>query len=324
MDIEAGIIEVTRPPLELLELPEKWALQKPFGEYNPEIVDKLLRNGRILAMKKYNGHRTHILITAKQEVLIYPRTNKVPINAFIPKLVQHVEALCLPANTLLDGEIYIPNTDGKIESLDRLQAVIACGNAALGAEREKTDAPNVAIFDVPVFGGEDLFLQPYKHRIAKWNLPESKTHLAETIPITSRAQGLKLAEKLGWEGLVLWDLESPHKLNTNGNTKRGGGYKLKLEFEEDFIAYGFKEGTGAGKGLVGTLLIGKLDASGAILPFGEVGSGLSLPEKQLYTGSTQYPFVVAVKHFGLDSKNRVTLPSITKVHQDKLPHEVKI
>ena len=312
-------IDIQAQNLTLQELPKKWALQKPLAEYNVEMVDRLIAAGRIVASKKYNGHRVHVLINQDGEPLLYNRTNKDILNEYVPSLIDNIRQSNLPKNSLLDGEIYIPN-NGKKESLDALQEVISCGSTALGAQRDKITPPNIAIFDTLIYNGENLILKPYKIRHAI-PIPQARLHMAEIIKISSRQQGLQASNDAGWEGLVLWDLNGPHKLNLNGNTKRGPSYKLKPEFDEDFLAVGFKEGTGYGKGKVGTLLIGKY-ISGAFVEFGEVGSGLSELEKIEYTNPAKYPFVVAVKHFGLDNKGRVTLASIQKVHKDKRVDEV--
>lgn len=319
MDVEISpTLDVNSPTLHFLELPKKWALQKPLAEYNLDIVDNLFLQDRIQASKKYNGHRIHVLINANQEVILYNRTNKDCLNAFLPNLTKSIQTLDLPPNCLIDGEIYIPTT-GK-ESLDQLQAVIACGDAQLGASREQINQPKIALFDVLASGGKNLILQPYSER--QKYIPEGELiHPAQIIPITSRAEGMSIVDTNKWEGLVLWDIKAPHRLNINGNTKRGSSFKLIKGFDEDFVAIDFKEGAGSGAGMVGTLIVGKYQ-NGEFIKYGEVGSGLTMVEKKNYAKKEKYPFVVAVKHAGLDNKGRITLPVITKVHLDKLPSEI--
>lgn len=320
MDIDVSpILDVHSQTLHFLELPKNWALQKPLAEYNTDIVDKLIAANRIQASKKYNGHRMHILINDNHEVILYNRTNKDQLNGFVPNLSSSIKKLNLPANCLIDGEIYIPRP-GK-ESLDQLQNVITCGDAELGASREKESQPQIALFDVLAFGGKNLILQPYSERQKFLPIGEL-IHPAEIVPITSRKQGMEIVESNGWEGLVLWDIKAPHKLNINGNTKRGASFKLIKGFDEDFVAIDYKEGSGCGVGMVGTLIVGKYK-DGEFVQYGEVGSGLTLEEKKLYTDKSKYPFVVAVKHGGLDPKGRITLPAVTKLHLDKLPREVQ-
>jgi len=298
------------------ELPSNWALQKPLADYNPELVENLIRQNRIVAEKKYNGHRLHILVNNQQEVKLYQRTSKALLNNFLPAIEQELSSMQLPPNTLLDGEVYIPANG--TESLEQLQQVIACGKP------EKNKAlpfrPKVALFDCLLWGSQNLSLEPYRDRFRF--CPEGdQLHPAEVLPVKSLEQGLALSRESGIEGLVLWDLQAPHKLNTLGNTKRGRAYKLKPEQEEDFIAFGFKEGRGQGLGKVGTLTIGKF-IGGQPVVFGEVGSGLTEHEKQALTNASRYPFVVEIRHFGLDEQGRVTLPSIKKLHLDKSIHEV--
>lgn len=321
MDISPHLEPDTKNPIiELMELPKKWALQKPLADYSVELVEKLIKDGRIVATKKYNGHRVHVLINSAGSPIIYNRTKKDTLNGFIPNLVEFISSLNIKPDTLLDGEIYIPNK-GKVESLDALQSVICCGNEQLGAERETNSQPHIAIFDMLVTSGQNIILQPYKARRQLLPQMSGLMHPVQEVAIKSRSEGLALAHTEGWEGMVLWDLQGPHKLNTNGNTKRGTSYKLKPEFEEDFIAIGYSEGTGGGAGKVGTLTIGKY-ISGIFVNFGEVGSGLTEAEKLEYMDKTKFPIVVEVKHFGTDIQGRVTLATINKIHRDKTPEEV--
>jgi len=312
--------DIKSKTIQLMELPKNWALQKPLAEYNQELVEKLIKEGRIVATKKYNGHRVHILINSNGEPIIYNRTKKDALNGFVPKLVEYIGNQSIAPDTLLDGEIYIPNM-GRKESLEALQDVICCGNEKLGAERETSSQPHIAMFDSILAGSENIILQPYNTRLQRLPQTNGLIHPVQTAIIKSRQDGLALVETEGWEGMVLWDLHGPHKLNTNGNTKRGPSYKLKPEFEEDFIATGYKEGTNFGAGKVGTLIIGKY-IGGTFVSFGEVGSGLSEQEKIEYMDKSKYPIVVEVKHFGLDEQNRVTLSTINKIHKDKTPDEV--
>jgi ATP-dependent DNA ligase len=319
MDLElesAGIDPLRATQISLEELPVNWALQKPLADYNPDLVENLIRQNRIVAEKKYNGHRLHILVNNQQEVKLYQRTSKALLNDYLPSLAQEIASMDLPANTLLDGEVYVPSTG--TESLEQLQQIIACGSPE--KNRHLKFQPKVALFDCLLWNSHNLSLKPYRDRFGY--CPQGdQLHPAEVLPIKSLEQGLSMSQEAGIEGLVLWDLQAPHKLNTMGNTKRGRAYKLKPEQEEDFIAFGFKEGRGQAMGKVGTLTIGKFIGGQPVI-FGEVGSGLSDQEKLMLTDTTRYPFVVEVRHFGLDDQGRVSLPSIKKVHLDKSIKEV--
>lgn len=319
MDLEinnAAIDPLRDTHISLEELPTNWALQKPLADYNPELVESLIRQHRIAAEKKYNGHRLHILVNNQQEVKLYQRTSKALLNDYLPSLTQEISALNLPPNTLLDGEVYVPATG--TESLEQLQQIIACGRPE--KNRHLTFQPKVALFDCLLWDSQNLSLKPYRDRFGYCPRGD-QLHPAEVLPIKSLEQGLALSREAGIEGLVLWDLQAPHKLNTMGNTKRGRAYKLKPEQEEDFVAFGFKEGRGQALGKVGTLTIGKLIGGQPVI-FGEVGSGLTEQEKVMLTDITKYPFVVEVRHFGLDDQGRVSLPSIKKLHLDKSVREV--
>lgn len=321
MDLEIEVTPYMDPlhaaHISLEELPANWALQKPLANYNPVLVDSLIQQNRIVAEKKYNGHRLHILVNSQQQVKLYQRTSKALLNDFLPGLAQEISALNLPPSTLLDGEVYIPSQG--TESLEQLQQVIACGKPE--RNRNLPFQPKVALFDCLLWGSQNLTLLPYHERFRRCPTGD-QIHPAEVLPIQSIEQGLVLSRDVGIEGLVLWDLKAPHKLNTQGNTKRGRAYKLKPEQEEDFIAFGFKEGRGQGLGKVGTLTIGKWIAGQPVI-FGEVGSGLSEQEKLELTDLSRYPLVVEVRHFGLDEQGRVTLPSIKKIHRDKTAREVR-
>ena len=311
-------LEVDPTQIALEALPTDWALQKPLAVYDRELVNHLIKQNRIIAEKKYNGHRIHIVVNNQGEVLCHSRGNKAVMNAYIPQTVHHIESLRLPTNTVLDGEIYIPNK-GEKENTDLLQKVISCGDTELGKQREAELSPQIALFDCISWGGENLVLKPYKDRFERC-AASGKVHSAEVMPIKDLDDGLSKIRDHGIEGLVLWDALGPHKLNTAGNTKRGRAYKLKPEIEEDLLALGFKEGTGQGSGMVGTLRLGK-KVGNQVIDVGEVGSGLTQIQKIQLTNTAIYPFVVEVKHFGYDDKGRVTMPRVNKIHTDKTPEE---
>ena len=305
--------------IELERMPDNWALQKPLAEYDPQFVDHLIQQNRIIAEKKYNGHRIHVVVNSRGEVLCHSRGNKSVLNSFMPETVRGIESLGLPPNTLMDGEIYVPSKS--MESLEDLQKVIASGKPERGAQNERAVKPKIAFFDCLAYGGEDMVLQPYQKRFERCEIGSGSVHQAEVLKINSLNDGLAQIQERGIEGMVLWDSLAPHKLNTAGNTKRGRAYKLKRLVEEDFVAIGFNEGRGQGTGMVGTLTIGKPTPSGFQV-VGEVGSGLSQQEKAKYMDSGLYPFVVEVKHFGYDEMGRVTMPRINKIHTDKVAAEM--
>jgi len=322
MDLEPDLGQTVGNPLrdkhiELSDLPHNWALQKPLADYNTELVRHLMVQNRIVAEKKYNGHRMHILVNNQGEVKLYQRSSKGLLNEYLPELTAEISSMRLPPNTLLDGEVYVPSNG--IESLADLQTVIACGDPS--KSNHHSIETKVALFDCLLWNGENLSLQPYRDRFKRCPTGD-QVNPAQVVPVKSMEEGLLLSKDAGMEGLVLWDLQAPHKLNLQGNTKRGRAYKLKPEVEEDFIAFGFKLGQGQGAGKVGTLTIGKFIGGQPVL-FGEVGSGLTELEKIDLARADRYPLVVEIRHFGLDEKGRVTMPSIKKVHRDKSPAEVQ-
>jgi ATP-dependent DNA ligase len=315
-----------RTPLSFI--PKNLALQKPVADAPRELIETLLQTNQGVGSKKFNGFRVHLLVTEEREVQIYQRESKKRLDGHVPQLVRAVQSLDLPPSTFLDAECFIPSEGGVMgeeESLEALQAVLMTGTPKEGAKVENQTPPSLALFDCVAYNGRPIQELPYRlRRAALPSTAPNRIHTVELFHLPDMATAEDLIRLKKWEGLVVWDLAASHKLNHNGNTKRWGAYKVKLADEEDLVAYAFKEGKGAGAGLVGTLLVGKYRSDGTIEPYGEVGSGLSLADKKKFTDPSQYPFVVAVRHFGRDNEGRVRLPTIHHIHYDKAPKECQV
>lgn len=144
----------------------------------------------------------------------------------------------------------------------------------------------------------------------------------------------------GWEGWVVVD---PHGVygdrsyNFRGKTDRPGRYcgKLKPEYELDAIALfdpdgrflgrgpQGKFGTGNNRGLVGSIALYQINASGDWVYLCDCGSGIDDAFRQNYSNPRNYPLTVKIEYTSRtfksagDKTNALTHPRLVEVRGDK-------
>jgi ATP-dependent DNA ligase len=117
-------------------------------------------------------------------------------------------------------------------------------------------------------------------------------------------------------------MEENAEITYNGKPSRRACYKLKATREDDVVAYGWEEGSGAKQGKVGSLLIGKYNSEGKIVPLGKVGSGLKIKQGECEIDYWEFPCVIEIEYEQRFPTGSYQFPRFSKKHGEKVPSEV--
>ncbi len=126
---------------------------------------------------------------------------------------------------ILLGEIVILNENGK-DNFNKILKRRTTDELKIELLSEEIPATFIA-YDVLEFEGEDLRGLPLWERIQYLNKIEGENwDLPERVLLVKPKEALEIARKLGWEGIIIKDLNAAYKSNRNRNYQ-----KLKC-FEE--------------------------------------------------------------------------------------------
>ncbi|HSW04814.1 DNA ligase D [Aquabacterium sp.] len=163
----------------------------------------------------------------------------------------------------LDGEIVVNGPDGRPE-FNRLQNAFDAG---------RTEAIVYWLFDLPLFGGEDLREQPLLQRRRRLrellaDVADGPLRFSEDLP-GEISEALQAACGLQLEGLIVKRQDAPYV-----SRRSDSWLKLKCGQRQEFVIGGFTERSDSAQA-VGALLLGQHDDAGHLRPVGRVGTGFS-------------------------------------------------
>ncbi|HWZ82820.1 MAG TPA: ATP-dependent DNA ligase [Terriglobales bacterium] len=228
-------------------------------------IDELPEGGDWIFEPKWDGFRA-LIFRDGDEILIQSRDGK-SLNRYFPELLDPLQKQ-LPARCVLDGEIVIA-TNGGLD-FEALQLRIHPAVSRVKLLAEQTPA-SVVFFDLLCEGDQDLRGEPFQRRRQKLEaLLASATppvHLTPATPETSVASDwFRRFEGAGLDGVmakpVARTYESDKRLML----------KIKHERDCDCVVAGFrwhKKGEGT---LIGSLLLGLFNDSGALQHVGVCAS----------------------------------------------------
>src|SRR5712671_4096009 len=214
---------------------------------------------------KWDGFRT-LIFRDRDEVFIQSRDEK-PLNRYFPELIDPLKAQ-LPKRCVLDGEIVIATSEGL--EFDTLQ--MRLHPAASRVHKLAVETPaSVVFFDLLCEGDKSLCDTPFAKRRARLEAilknAEPPLHLTPaTEDRTTAADWFRRFEGAGLDGVIAKPKDGTYEPN-----KR---VKLKVKHERDCdcVVAGFrwhKRGEGT---MVGSLLLGLFDDSGALQHVGVCAS----------------------------------------------------
>jgi ATP-dependent DNA ligase len=200
---------------------------------------------------KWDGFRC-IVFREGDEIELHSR-NERPFNRYFPELLDPLRAT-LPERCVVDGEIVVPNREGRGLDFDALQQRIHPAESRVRRLAAETPAAFVA-FDLLALDDESLLERPLHERRAALFAavhPEPPVHLtpATTDPDVA-ADWFARFEGAGLDGVVAKRLDDPYQPDKRAQVK------VKHERTADCVVAGYrihKDGQG-----VGSLLLGLYD-----------------------------------------------------------------
>lgn len=269
--------------------PAGWALMKPQQSIDPAEFAKLWRTGRMIPTRKRDGNRAHI-VTGGGSARVYSRNGTLDWTDRVPHIASTFGKA--PSGLLIDVELHTPeegtrsfqdamNRDPESIVWSGFDLLRLDGSMTMRPYRERSDhlMQMERALDLEFNGGGVFF-----------HLPEHATY-QDVLDRIAKAE---------CEGVVLWDGDAPHVVNTNGNTKRGRSWKIKPKTTEDLVVTGWKASKDPALG-VGTLQVARrCEQTGILTPIKAALGSFDLGFDRRAALAWTAPYVVEVAHFGED------------------------
>jgi ATP-dependent DNA ligase len=225
---------------------------------------------------KWDGFRT-IVFRDGDEVVLGSR-NERPLTRYFPELVAALKAQ-LPTRCVVDGEIVVPDADGRRLDFDALLLRIHPAASRVALLAEQTPARLVA-FDLLALGATDFTGQPFARR--RQELERALAGVAPPLHLTPVTTDRDLAgdwldrfEGAGLDGVVAKLLDGVYEPD------RRGWIKVKHERTADCVVGGYRLHK-RGEDLIGSLLLGLYTDDGELASVGVIGAFPMARRRELF------------------------------------------
>jgi len=221
---------------------------------------------------KWDGFRT-LVFRDGDEVLIQSRDEK-PLNRYFPELLDPLQRQ-LPPRCVLDGELVIAN-DGSLD-FDALQ--LRLHPAASRVARLSKEIPaSIVFFDLLSLDASDLRTEAFERRREK--LEELLASAVAPLHLTPATRDVQIAEDWfrRFEGAGL-DGVIAKPLSIGYESDKRVMLKVKHSRECDCVVAGFRWHKKGDRTLIGSLLLGLYDDSGALQHVG-VCASFTMPKRK--------------------------------------------
>jgi ATP-dependent DNA ligase len=223
---------------------------------------------------KWDGFRA-LVFRDGDEILIQSRDEK-PLNRYFPELLDPLRAT-LPARCVLDGEIVIVK-DNELD-FDLLQLRLHPAASRVKLLSQQTPASFV-FFDLLCLGDRDLRADPFRARRHKLeSLLSSAPPPIHLTPATSErsvaADWFRRFEGAGLDGVIAKSVSGTYESNKRVMLK------VKHERDCDCVVAGFRWHKKGDRDLVGSLLLGLFDDTGALQHVGVCASFSTAKRREL-------------------------------------------
>jgi ATP-dependent DNA ligase len=215
---------------------------------------------------KWDGFRS-IIFRDRDEVEIGSR-NERPMTRYFPEVVEAIREK-LPERCVVDGELIVPDPDGRRLEFETLQQRIHPAASRVKLLAQRTPAHLVA-FDLLALGDRDYRRDPFRERRraleGAFAAVESPMHL--TPATTDRdvaVQWFRQFEGAGLDGIVAKPLEGVYE------SDKRVMFKVKHVRTADCVVAGYRQHKGDERA-VGSLLLGLYDTNGDLANVGVVGA----------------------------------------------------
>jgi ATP-dependent DNA ligase len=225
---------------------------------------------------KWDGFRS-IIFRDGPEVEIGSR-NERPMTRYFPEIVAAMLE-SLPERCVIDGEIVIPDSEGRKLDFEALLQRIHPADSRVRLLAEQTPAAFIA-FDLLALGDDDYTERPFAER-----RPALEQALAKARPpvyVTPTTTDLGLAE--GWfsqfegaglDGIIAKPLEGIYEPDKRAM------FKIKHERTADCVVAGYRVHKAA-EDAIGSLLLGLYNADGNLASIGVIGAFPMEKRKELF------------------------------------------
>lgn len=286
------------------QFPTGWALQKPVQTIEPSDFERMWRSGQLIGTRKRDGHRGHIL-TAGNDTQVFSRNGSVNHTEQLGHIAKAFAGA--PPGLLVDVELHTP--DEGTFSLQR-------------AMNDNPESIRFSEFDLIDLNGQ-IADKGFEVR------RKALTDLMDTVGRDTRYWGggtdydlpveasyddvLARIDRDRIEGVVVWHRAGIHKLNRNGNTKRGQCWKIKVRTVEDVFVTRVNR-TPDGSGIV-TIEVSRPLNGGPAEPIGKIGSFTAGFDRSAALASSGR-FMVQISHFGEDDNGNLVFPKAELLRPD--------
>jgi ATP-dependent DNA ligase len=237
---------------------------------------KAIPGGAMSYEPKWDGFRS-IIFRDGDEVEIGSR-NERPMTRYFPEIVAAAKA-SLPERCVIDGEIVIPDADGRCLDFEALLQRIHPADSRVRLLAEQTPAAFVA-FDLLALGGKDYTQDPFELR--REVLEEALTDALPPVYLTPATRDPGLAEVwfsqfegAGLDGIVAKPLEGTYQPDKRAM------FKIKHERTADCVVAGYRVHK-SGPDAIGSLLLGLYNDDGKLASVGVIGAFPLATRKALF------------------------------------------
>jgi ATP-dependent DNA ligase len=252
---------------------KRFPIDPPIDPMLAKLSSELPRGGDYLFEPKWDGFRA-IVFRGQDDLLIQSRELK-PLDRYFPELHQ-VLLEQLPAGAVFDGEIVIATGDGL--DFDALQQRIHPAESRIKKLAQAMPASFVA-FDLLAAGGKSVMGESQEKRRAllekllkKAEPPVHLTPMSRDLPTAAR--WLEEFEGAGLDGVIAKPADATYQPGKRAMIK------IKHARTAECAVAGFRWHK-AGKGIVGSLLLGLYDKKGTLHHVGVTSSFTMEKRKQL-------------------------------------------
>jgi ATP-dependent DNA ligase len=233
-------------------------------------------SGRFGYEPKWDGFRA-IVFRDRDEVEIGSR-NERPMTRYFPEVVEAIRAN-LPERCVVDGEIVVPDAEGRRLEFETLQLRIHPAASRVKLLAEQTPAHLVA-FDLLALGDRDLMREPFADR--RRALEEALLRAASPIHLTPATTDRDVAarwferfEGAGLDGVIAKPLEGTYQPDKRAM------FKIKHVRTADCVVAGYRVHKNT-KDAIGSLLLGLYGADGDLANVGVVGAFPMAQRRRLF------------------------------------------
>ena len=228
-------------------------------------IDAIPADGNWIFEPKWDGFRT-LVFRDGTEILIQSRDQK-PLNRYFPELIEPLSR-SLPNRCVLDGELVIVK-DNELD-FDALQLRLHPAASRAKLLSQQTPA-SVVFFDLLCYGDRDLRGEPFE--IRRRELEARLGNSPPPIHLTPATRDRSIAEDwfrrfegAGLDGVIAKPAEGAYEPDKRVMLK------VKHERDCDCVVAGFRWHKKGDRTLVGSLLLGLFDNSGALQHVGVCAS----------------------------------------------------